>query len=60
MDAMDLGFGMVGWAFCIFITARVLHEERGDGIDALRAEIECRIQPDDCDAKRLTHRRRDR
>ena len=48
------------WAFFPFTTAMVLHEERGDGIDALRAEIECRIHPDDCDAKRLAHRRRDR
>ena len=60
MDAMDLGFGMVVSASFPFTTAMVLHGERADGVDALRAETECRVQPDDCDAKRLAHRRRDR
>ena len=57
----DRWFGMVAWAFSVFITAMVLHEERGDETGVLRAEIECRLQPDCRDlTKLLAQLRRDR
>ena len=60
MDATDRWFRVVVLAVFLFIIALVLREALGDEIgelrdeiSALRAEIECRNQPDDCDVARL-------
>ena len=60
MDATDRWFGLVMLAGFTLITAMVLRNELGDdigelrdAIGALRVEVECRNQPDDCDMARL-------
>ena len=67
-EAAERLLAVVPLAVLIVIAAQALHEEPGeyigklrDEIGALRAERECRHQPDDCDgAELLAVRQRDR